>query len=236
MRYFLSIAIALLSILGCNTETEKMNLTGTIKGLKKGTLFLQKFDDTVLVTVDSLIVDGNSDFSFTKKLEEPEIYYLFVKPKDGTLRDNRILFFAENKAMTIQTNLKHFGSAAVINGSVNDSIYKKYTKLKQRYVAKNLEFIKQSIILGEEKDSLQSVLEEKRLALVSNKYLATINFAINNKDYEVAPYLMLSEAYNANIKYLDTVYNALNPKIKDSKYGKALESFIVKRKKTDTIL
>ncbi len=42
---------------------------------------------------------------------------------------------------------------------------------------------------------------------------------------------MLSEVSNANIKYLDTVYVNLTPKIKDSKYGKALESFIIERKK-----
>ena len=58
----------------------------------------------------------------------------------------------------------------------------------------------------------------------------TVNFAMNHKEYELAPYLMLSEIYNSNTKYLDTVYKALTPKIKDSKYGKSLESFIKSNK------
>jgi hypothetical protein len=237
MRYFLSVTILLFSLIGCATDTEMMNLSGTVKGLKKGTLLLQKFEDTVLVTVDSVVVDGTSDFSFSEKLTSPEIYYLYVRLKDGTLRDDRITFFAENKPMEITTNLANFGNAAVVKGSVNDSILKAYDKLKQRYVAKNLEYIEQRFKKNNRNnDSLEMELNQKQQALVSSKYLATINFALNNKENEVAPYLILSEAYNSNIKYLDTVYNSLAPKIKDSKYGKELESFIVKRKKTDTIL
>ena len=60
MRYFLFITIVFLSLIGCSADTEMMNLTGTVKGLKKGTLLLQKFEDTVLVTVDSLVVDGKN--------------------------------------------------------------------------------------------------------------------------------------------------------------------------------
>ncbi len=237
MRYFLSIAILFLTLIGCATDIEKMNITGTVKGLKKGTLLLQKFEDTVLVTVDSVIVDGDSNFSFSEKVESPEIYYLYVRLKDGSLRDDRITFFAENGAINIKTNLKNFGSAATVTGSANDSLLKEYDKLKQRYVAKNLEYIEQRLKKGRKgNDSIEMDLNRKQQALISNKYLTTINFALNNKEYEVAPYLMLSEAYNSNVKYLDTVYNALTPKIKDSKYGKELESFIVKRKTTDTIL
>ena len=237
MRYFLSIAIIFATLLSCSTDTETMNLTGTVKGLKKGTLLLQKFEDTVLVTVDSVIVDGASNFSFSEKVESPEIYYLYVRLKDGTLRDDRITFFAENGDLNIETKLENFGSAAIVKGSTNDSILKEYDKLKQRYVAKNLEYIEQRFKKGKKSnDSTEMDLNRKQQALISSKYLTTINFALNNKDYEVAPYLILSEAYNSNIKYLDTVYNSLAPKIKDSKYGKELESFIVKRKEADTIL
>ncbi len=237
MRYFLSIALVFLSLIGCSTDTQMMNLTGNVKGLKKGILLLQKFEDTVLITVDSIIVDGNSDFSFSEKIESPEIYYLYVRLKDGTLRDDRIAFFAENADLNIKTNLKNFGSAAVVTGSENDKAFKEYLKLKNRYVIKNLGLIEDRLKLGNEvADSSIMKIEQKQRALLASKYLATINFALNHKDHEVAPYLILSEVYDSNIKYLDTVYNALTPKIKDSKYGKELESFIVNRKETDTLL
>jgi hypothetical protein len=63
------------------------------------------------------------------------------------------------------------------------------------------------------------------------KYLAALNFAKNNNDLEVAPYLMLAKVYDVNVNYLDTIYNSLTPKIKDSKYGKALKSLIKSRNK-----
>ena len=102
-----------------------------------------------------------------------------------------------------------------------------YKKLLKRYTSKNLEYIEENFkALQEGNDSLASVFQEKQKDLVASKYLMAVNYALNHNDYELAPYLMLSEVYDSNIKYLDTVYKKLTPKIKDSKYGKALESFI----------
>ena len=53
---------------------------------------------------------------------------------------------------------------------------------------------------------------------------------MNNRESEVAPYLALSEIYDANVKWLDTINNSLTPKIKGSKYGKELQIFIDKIK------
>ena len=237
MRYSLSILIVLFAILGCSSDTDVMNITGSVKGLKRGTLLLQKFEDTLLVTVDSIVVDGNSEFKFSQKVESPEIYYLYVQLKDGTLRDDRITFFGENGDLIIQTNLKNFGSAARVSGSKNDSLLNDYNKLKQRYVSKNLDLIEKELkAKSKRNDSLATELEQKQNALLSSRYFATINFALNNKDYEVSPYLILSEAHNSKLKYLDTVYNSLSDKVKDSKYGKELESLIKDKKKIDTLL
>ena len=235
MRYLLSIFIVLITFIGCSTETETMKISGNVKGLKKGVILLQKFEDTVLVTIDSVVIDGNSDFKFSDKVESPEIYYLYVRLKDGTLHDDIITFFGENGDLDIQTNLENFGSAARVSGSKNDSLLRDYDKLKQRFVSKNLELIEQRLKLkSNTSDTVTTSLDRKLQSIISNKYLATINFAMNNSEYEVAPYLVLSEAYDSNIKYLDTVYNVLSPKIKESKYGKELGVFIKDRKAGNT--
>src|SRR5690606_39450940 len=115
------------------------------------------------VTVDSLLVDGNSNFAFSEKVKSPEIFYLHLRLKNGTLRDDRITFFAENKAMQIQTNLKNFGSAAKVSGSKNDSLLKEYEKLRQRYVGKNLELIENNFKSKKKnKDSLAADLKQKQ--------------------------------------------------------------------------
>ncbi|MBT0608344.1 DUF4369 domain-containing protein [Aequorivita echinoideorum] len=235
MKYSFFAITVILFLIGCASENNSMNLTGNVKGLKKGTLLLQKIEDTALITVDSIVINGDSNFSFSEKIESPEIYYLYVRLKDGTLMDDRITFFAENKPININTKLERFGSSAVVTGSVNDSILKEYNKLMQRYIDKNLEIIQNRLTKTEGNDSLSAIYEKQQNSLLSSKYFATINFAMNKKEYEVAPYVILSEAYNARVQYLDTVYKALAPKIKDSKYGKELESFIKERKKLDTI-
>lgn len=231
MRYLLLSFIIFFSIVGCSSDSGTMELTGQVRGLKKGTLLLQKFKDTALVTIDSMVINGDANFSFSEKIESPEIYYLLVKLKDGTLMDDRISFFAEGKEINIRTNLKNFGHGAVVSGSVNDSLLSDYKKIKQRYLNKNLDLIQEKLSLTQtEGDSIFQQLDKQQNSLNTSKYLATINFALNKKEHEIAPFLMVSEVPDANIKYMDTVYNVLPTHIKDSKYGKALSKLISERK------
>ena len=231
MKHFLSIAILVIFIAGCSHNEKLMDLTGEVKGLKKGTLLLQKIEDTLLVTVDSVGIHGDSHFEFSEEIDSVQMYYLYVRLKNGKLRDDRIPFFAEPGKINIITTLKNFQVDARITGSRNQDALYEYEKLNRRYSEKNLDNIEDNLnAFKEGNDSLISEIETRRNALISSKYFMTVNFALNHNDYELAPYLMLSEAYNSKIKYLDTVYTTLTPKIKDSKYGKALESFIKNRK------
>ncbi len=236
MKYTIAISTFIMLFFSCtNSKDEnKMHLTGTIQGLKKGTLILQKMEDTLLFSVDSVMVNGDSNFSFLEEIKSPEVYYLYVRLKDGSLIDERIPFFAENGEININTNLKKFATDAKIKGSKNQDKIAEYKKIMDRYSSKNLDFIKQELVSRQQKDdSLTADFQQKIERLRSVRYLTTVNFALNNKDLEVSPYLMLTDVYDANIKYLDTVYNGLTPKIKDSKYGEQLESFIAERKKAE---
>ena len=55
------IAILCLSLIfSCGSDDHsKLTVKGHIKGLKKGTIYLKKANDSILVTVDSLIVKGD---------------------------------------------------------------------------------------------------------------------------------------------------------------------------------
>lgn len=208
-----------------------MHLTGHVDGLKKGTLLLQRIEDTLLVSVDSVMVNGDSNFEFSKEIESPEIYYLYLRLKDGTLIDERIPFFAEPGEISIKTSLKNLAVNARVEGSKNQDALNDYKKLLNRYSSRELDQIESSFnALRVGNDSLVDAIAKQRKSLATSKFLMTVNFAMNHKEYELAPYLMLSEIYNSNTKYLDTVYKALTPKIKDSKYGKSLESFIKSNK------
>ncbi len=235
MKYLFAILSIFVFLYSCEkNEENKMHLTGTVKGLKKGTLILQKIEDTLLISVDSITVNGDSNFSFSEEIISPEVYYLYVRLKDGTLIDERIPFFAENGEINITTKLDKFATEAKITGSKNQDKVAEYQKIMGRYSSKNLEFVEEQFkARQQENDSLAKDLQTKIERLRSVRYLTTVNFALNNKDMEVSPYLMLTDVYDANVKYLDTVYKGLTPKIKDSKYGTQLESYIANRKKAE---
>ena len=121
-----SVFLCLLMIIGCEEaqkpEENTMILSGTVKGLRKGTLYLQKIQDSLMVNVDSVEVNGNPDFKFKTEIESPEIYYLYLNKEDGDSLNDRILFFAEKGEITINTLLKTFESSAKVTGSKNQEL------------------------------------------------------------------------------------------------------------------
>lgn len=225
-----SILLILLLLASCGPSENEMTLTGNVEGLKKGTLLLQKIEDTLLVTVDSVTVFGDSHFSFSETVKSPEIYYLYVRLENGNLLDTRIPFFAEASPINIETTLKNFAVDAKITGSKNQELLASYKAIAQRYTDKNLEYIVEGFKANPKDDSLKAVIEQNRIRLKQLEYLATVTYALQHPDDEVAPYLMLSQPYEGNIKYLDTVYNSLTKRIKESSYGAELNDYIKLRK------
>ena len=73
----------LLLIVACSQEKELGNMVvqGKIKGLKKGTLYLQKMRDTVVVSVDSIRLFGEDTFTLTDNITSSEMYFLKFRPK-----------------------------------------------------------------------------------------------------------------------------------------------------------
>jgi len=233
MKYFSVVFICSFLFAACGNDTSKneMLLTGEVKGLKKGTLWLQKFDDSVFVSVDSMVVDGSSMFTFSEEITTPEVYFLAMTFQDSSNIVKRIPFFAEAASLSIYSTLEDYERGVRITGSVNQEKMDQYTALMKRFYNQNLELIEDGLnAMKDGNDSLSTVVRNKQDRLLKNTYLAAVNFAINHSNFEVAPYIMLTEVPDVNTKYLDTVYSSLTPKIKDSKYGKALESFIQDRK------
>ena len=225
---------SLLILTSCSEKKSNKNLeiTGTIKGLKKGTLYIQKIKDTSFVVLDTIVINGDSNFKSELNITEPEMMYLFLDRGVSNSLDNNIVFFAEKGKLNITTSLDFFTADVKITGSKNQELYEEYKKVVSRYINQDLELIKERIYASKEKGNEKSIqtIEEKRDNILKRKYLYTTNFAVNNKDYEVAPYVALAEIYDINLKYLDTIQKSLSPKVAQSKYGKKLKELIKERK------
>ena len=226
--------LALLTLAACSTEETNLKIQGKVQGLKKGTLYLQKIEDTSLITIDSVVLKGNEAFAFETFIESPQLLHLYLNKKDNSVYNDRIMFFAEPGEMIINTTLENFEGDVVYEGSENQKKFLEYQTMMNRFNTQNLALIQQSVKAQQEEDmeSLDSANAEYD-KLIRRKYLFTVNFALNNKDLELAPYLAISEVYDANIKYLDTIYTSLTPKVKESLYGKNLELFLKERKERE---
>ena len=207
-----------------------MIVNGNIDGLKKGTLYLQKMKDSVLVSVDSVQLNGGGVFTLRDNVESPEIYLVQL----DNIEDKVIRFFGEKGEITISSKLPKFSFAAKISGSENQKILEEHQAMARKFNGKQLDLIKEKFDAQKENDTaLIAKIKKEEDGLIKRNYLYTINFAINHSKNEVAPFLALTELYYANIKYLDTVNNSLSKKVKASKYGLELQEFIQNIKKNE---
>ena len=221
-----------LFMVSCGEEQPDLTVRADIKGLKKGTVYLKKVLDTTLVTVDSVVVNGSALIELTSELESPEVFYLDLD-KNST-ENERIGFFADKGVTEIHTTLKNFALDAEIKGSEQQKLLEQYQLLMSRIKDRKLDLIKESFEAQKRGDSSAMInYESKQINLIKSQYLQTVNFAINHNNSEVAPYLALTEIYNARINFLDTINNSLTPEIKASKYGKELDAYIKEIKSKD---
>ena len=230
----LLLLLSLIVSCGDSSSENIMTVSGKVKGLKKGTLYLQHIPDSTLVTVDSLQVKGDGNFSFRAELESPEIFYLYLNKEDANDINDRITFFGEPGTITINTAWNTFDTNAKIAGSNAHKKLEEYQGTMSRFNTKNLELMQSATAQNVNLDSLQlDSIQQLSDRNVKRGYAYALNFALSNKSSHIAPYIALNEVPDANILYLDSIYNSLTPEVAGSKYGKALKEHLEKIKQTE---
>lgn len=224
-----SLIILVTALVSCSKEKEaNFTLKGQIKGLKKGVVYLQKDGDSSIVDLDSTAITGEPEFTLSTNIEEPILLYLKLFKNDG--EEHYIPFFADKGTTEIKTSLKNFNFDAEIIGSKQQKTLDEFLGIMSQYNNQNLDLMQASFLAQKDNDSLAvDSLIKRSESLLKRKYAYTINFALNNSDSEVAPYLALYEIPSANPIYIDSVYNGLSEKIKQSYYGKKLAEVIAER-------
>lgn len=223
MKKFLFLTAIACSIISCGKETGNLNLSGEIKGLKQGTIYIKTAKESGLTTLDSIVFDGKSTFNTSLQIEEPQVLYFSLNRGVSNSIDNDLMFFAEPGEMKITTSLERFYGDAKVEGSKNQELFDKYLASKRSLSNKQNELIKDQILysksgLQRKADSLDLVIQK----ISTRIYLNAANFALKNKDKEIAPYIAITEIAPISDKYLDTIQKSLPENIAKSLYGKAL--------------
>lgn len=228
MKRILFVMLLGLMVVSCEKSTENtMVVTGNIKGLKKGTLYLQQFQDSTLVVLDSLEIQGDGKFSFDEEVETPDIFYLYLKKKDNNDINDRITFFGEAGNITINTSWNTFDTNSEITGSKSHEKLVEFYEMASKFNIRELTLVQQASLpeIQEDSvalDSLQQVIDQNTI----NRYRYALNFGLNNGNSYATPYIMVTEAKEANPKYLDSIYKTLSPEVASSKYGKAFRELL----------
>lgn len=232
MKRFILFLVIVLSVACQPKKQEGMTLNVNIEGLKKGTLYLQKFDSLQnLQTIDSALANGNGKFFFRTDLQTPEIFCLFLEKENANNQQNRIFFFAEPTEISVETHNESFDLTFSISGSETQKQWENYSKAIREFSKRNLDLLAAQLQAIKDKNMQKA----DSLAQISNKNktrqaLYSLNFALNNNQSYIAPYVVLTEGENIQTKYLDSVYNSLTQEVAKSKYGKELQEYIQLRK------
>jgi len=235
MKKIFLLAIATITLFACNKNEgdadTNLQISGDVKGLSQGKLYLQRIQDSTLVIIDSITINGDSKFESYVKLESPEMLYLFLDRGQTNSIDNSLPFFAEPGKIQIETTLKHFFADAKITGSKNHDLWKKFDSINNKFRDQNLELMAKRLKneLKPNRTTTDSI-EKAHKNLLTRKYRYTAHFANTNGNKEIAPYLALSEIANINITYLDNIQKSMTPEVAKSKYGKMLTKYIKDRK------
>ena len=230
MKNIIVVVGFVLVMMSCKNEpknTSSTVFTGEIKGAKTGKLYLFRTQDSLIRIIDSAVFNGNGKFNFDLAFEEREVVYLGFDKGITQSPDNNLMVFLSPGTTNLETTVDKFYADAKVTGSKNHELWTKYKEMVSRYTDKNLELIELHFkaIRNKNQPLVDSIttLQDK---ILKRKYLQTLNFALQNKDYEIAPYLLLSEIPDANVKFLDSINKSLSEKVKKSKYGLMLNDYL----------
>lgn len=232
--FFIFSALFLIQCTDKKIDDKTMIVKGEVEGLKKGTIYLQKFDNQWNpIKIDSIVANGNGKFEFKINLESPEIFALQLDKKNSE-KSEQILFFGEAKEINIHTINEKFSLNAQILGSETQKQFEEYNLGLRRFIIRNTEIIAKQFSATKDNnlamiDSLSNLAQKNEY----RKHLFSVNFALNYKNSYLAPYIALTEIEFINPKYIDSIYKSLSPEVSSSKYGKMLEEHIKKQKKIE---
>jgi len=121
----------------CSKSNDLMTVNLSVEGFKKGNVYLQKIQDSVLINIDSIFIENSKPIILDYKINSPEIFYINLDIKS---KEKRIEFFGEKGSISINTNLKKFNSNYKITGSKSDSIFRIYQNVIKKVQLSKIRF------------------------------------------------------------------------------------------------
>ena len=218
----ITLIILVLTIASCSKHNQNFELNGSIKGLKKGIVYLEVLTDSNFVAVDSFKVYDSPEFKMVHNLDHPNLLRLRLNKNEDV--QYAIDFFAVKGVTTINTTLKAFNNDLSITGSNETTLYQEYQEMIKAFNSQNLDLIVEAFNAQKSKDPKKVLeIERQQQNLLKRKILFALNFGVNHNDSKVAPFIAVSDLPDVKSPLIDSLYNKLTSKVKKSYYGLKLK-------------
>ena len=210
------VIIILLSIVSCSKKHDGFTISGTTTAHDSTWLFLKELKENKIVTTDSTQVKAGK-FSFTGKVEMPEMRYLIVKGVQGGFQ-----FFIDNAELSMNVPIDSLDKSTV-TGSVTHDTYNAYMKGALVYQNEMEALYEQYNHAREAKDTVTTkAIDVKFDSLQKAQSEFTKSYILKNGKSVVAAYLAISNAYAYSLDELKAINKAMDPTIANSVYVKSL--------------
>jgi hypothetical protein len=225
MKKIVIVILIVFGIFACETGKPDLITDGKVKGLKKGKIYLQKWQDSTIVNLDSISLYNENTFGFELQIDHPEVMYLQLQKDTIDPTDNYITFFADKGKLSVDAVLNEFIYAEIEADYPNQNQFYDYNKTMKRFSEQKLDLIKAELVARKSNDNIRLDSVNKAYNKMNQRRsLYGINFALAHPQLEVSPYIILEQSKYISEAYLDTVYQKLDKKIKNSFYGKKLKN------------
>ena len=204
-------------LVSCVEKKDQVKITGIVKGVDTGMVFLQKYDLGKWVNTDSTkLVKG--EFSFTGKVDLPEMWHIAMQ-EDQVV----IPVFVENAKIEVQIYPDSL-EKSTIKGSAAQDIYQQYVTMNEAINKKMDDVYKAWKKAKEANDTLAM----KRNDSISNLLDLEIkkqlqDFIKTNNKTVVSPYLVMHNSWQFELPELEEVVHAMDTSLNTSQYMQALK-------------
>lgn len=218
-KIFIAIAAIGLLLSSC-TSADQYRLTGKVKGMTEGKVYLSKLQDHKLVKTDSTQLT-ESGFSFTGVTEFPEMYWIQLEGQRGSIQ-----FFLENSEITIDVDVNSLKNAK-ISGSVNHDLITSYdNKLKKVQLKQQKMYPAYQTAEKEGKQVEMDSIEAEFNRLEADKLTAGEDFITRNSNTGAAAFVAYRISTPLEIAEMEKIYASLEGNAKKSSYADLLKDKI----------
>jgi Peroxiredoxin len=226
MRSFLAILVFALAAFSCQSAKDEYSIKGSIDGLDKGKVYLQKIVNGQPKTVDSTDISGGK-FSFKGKVEVPDFRVLRLNDREYFAQ-----FFLDNANISVAVK-KDSLNATKITGSPTNDVFKAYVtemdKMSKEVAALQGKY--QSAMASNDQEAGNKAKIDYQ-ALVDNNKVFTKNFIKEHTSSVVSAFILLQFAAQLESNEVEEMVGKFAPEIGKSEYVTQLKEYVNEQKKT----